>query len=226
MEGALRDCALDGPSGAGRRRLTREAFRSRYVSGTLRRPGKIRAAHWEAFGNFDEGNCKGVSHCVEHRTIGSRIEREGRVDRTIKVAVVGVGRFGRHHTRVYHELPDAVLVGVYDRDAGRAAEVAKEYQCRTFERIEDLFGEVEAASVAVPTEQHADVGERLIEAGIDVLVEKPMARSVAEADRLIATAERHGRILQVGHLERFNPAVAAARTIVHSPLFFLAHRLH
>jgi predicted dehydrogenase len=142
-----------------------------------------------------------------------------------KVAVVGVGRFGRHHARVYHELPDAELVGVYDKDAGRAAEVAKEYHCRSFARLEDLFGAVEAASVAVPTEQHAEVGERLIEAGIDVLIEKPMARSVAEADRLIAAAERRGRILQVGHLERFNPAVAAARGILSTPLFFEVHRL-
>ena len=147
------------------------------------------------------------------------------MDRRIKVAVVGVGRFGRHHARVYHELPDAELVGVYDKDAARAAEVAKEFHCRNFERLENLVGAVEAASVAVPTEQHAEVGERLIEAGIDVLVEKPMARSMAEADRLIAAAERRGRILQVGHLERFNPAVTAARTILTSPLFFEVHRL-
>ena len=147
------------------------------------------------------------------------------MNKPIQVAVVGTGRFGRHHARVYHELPDAELVGVYDRDAARAAEVAQQYQCRSFARLEDLFGAVEAASVAVPTEQHAEVGERLIEAGIDVLIEKPMSRSVAEADRLIAAAERHGRILQVGHLERFNPAVTAARTIVRSPLFFEAHRL-
>ena len=142
-----------------------------------------------------------------------------------QVAVVGVGRFGRHHARVYHELPDAELVGVYDKDSGRAAAVAKEYQCRSFERLEDLFSAVEAASVAVPTEQHAEVGERLIEAGIDVLIEKPMARSVAEADGLIAAAERRGRILQVGHLERFNPAVTAARGILSTPLFFEVHRL-
>ena len=142
-----------------------------------------------------------------------------------KVAVVGVGRFGRHHARVYHELTDAELVGVYDKDAARAAEVAKEYQCRSFERLENLFGAVEAATVAVPTEQHGDIGERLMEAGIDVLVEKPMARSLAEADGLIAAAERHGRILQVGHLERFNPAVTAARGILKTPLFFEVHRL-
>jgi predicted dehydrogenase len=126
---------------------------------------------------------------------------------------------------VYHELPDAELVGVHDKDAARAAEVAKEYGCRSFERLEDLFGVVEAATVAVPTEKHAEVGEQLMEAGIDVLVEKPMARSLAEADTLIAAAERHGRILQVGHLERFNPAVMAARKIVSVPLFFEVHRL-
>lgn len=142
-----------------------------------------------------------------------------------KVAVVGTGRFGRHHARVYHELPDTELVGVYDKDSARVAEVAKEYGCRSFERLDDLFGAVEAATVAVPTEKHAEVGERLMEAGIDVLIEKPMARSLAEADSLIAAAERHGRILQVGHLERFNPAVAAARKVVSTPLFFEVHRL-
>jgi predicted dehydrogenase len=142
-----------------------------------------------------------------------------------QVAVVGAGRFGRHHARVYHELPDAELVGVYDTDPARAAEVAKEYGCRAFERLEDLFGAVEAATVAVPTEKHTQVGERLMNAGIDVLVEKPMARSLVEADALIAAAERHGRILQIGHLERFNPAVMAARKIVSTPLFFEVHRL-
>ena len=147
------------------------------------------------------------------------------MDQAIKVAVVGTGRFGRHHARVYHELPDAELVGVCDQDAARATEVAKEYGCRAFERLEDLFGAVEAATVAVPTERHAEVGERLMEAGIDVLIEKPMARSVAEADSLIAAAERQKRILQVGHLERFNPAVMAARKIVSTPLFFEVHRL-
>jgi len=147
------------------------------------------------------------------------------MDQAIKVAVVGTGRFGRHHARVYHELPDAELVGVCDQDAARATEVAKEYGCRAFERLEDLFGAVEAATVAVPTERHAEVGERLMETGIDVLIEKPMARSVAEADSLIAAAERQKRILQVGHLERFNPAVMAARKIVSTPLFFEVHRL-
>jgi len=142
-----------------------------------------------------------------------------------KVAVVGTGRFGRHHARVYAELPEAELVGVLDRDLARAAAVAAQYGCRCFSRLEDLYGEVEAVSLAVPTEQHAATGQKLLEAGIDVLVEKPMARDVAEADRLIAAAQEHRRILQIGHLERYNPAVLAVRPIVRSPLFFEVHRL-
>jgi predicted dehydrogenase len=142
-----------------------------------------------------------------------------------KVAVIGVGRFGRQHARVYRELPEAELVGVFDANEQRAAEVAHEFQCRQFSRLEDLFGEAEAASLAVPTDRHAAVGQRLMEAGIDVLVEKPMARNPAEAEALIASAKKHQRILQIGHLERFNPAVEAARSIVSSPLFFEVHRL-
>ena len=142
-----------------------------------------------------------------------------------KIVVVGAGRFGQQHARVYHELPEAELVGVFDTDPQRAAEVAEQFQCRKFASLEELIGAVEAASVAVPTEKHAEIGQKLLEAGIDVLVEKPMARSVAEADLLIAAAEKGQRVLQVGHLERFNPAVEAARAIVRSPLFFEAHRL-
>ena len=143
----------------------------------------------------------------------------------VNVAVVGVGQFGQNHARVYHELPEAKLVGVYDTNASRAAEVAQAHGCRTFTAFDELAGEVQAASLAVPTEQHAQVACRLLEAGIDLLVEKPMARTVAEADQIIATAERHNRVLQVGHLERFNPAVEAACAIARSPLFFEAHRL-
>ena len=143
----------------------------------------------------------------------------------IKVAVVGVGKFGENHARVYKELPGADLVGVYDTDVARGAEIGAKHSCRAFASLEELIGQVQAASVAVPTEQHASVTNRLLEAGIDVLVEKPMARTVAQADQMIATAERHQRVLQVGHLERFNPAVEAARAIARSPLFFEAHRL-
>ena len=109
----------------------------------------------------------------------------------IKVAVVGVGQFGQNHARVYHELPQAELVGVYDIDSGRAEAIAKGHGCRAFGSIEELFGQVQAASIAVPTVDHAAVAGRLLDAGVDVLVEKPFARTVAEADQMIATAERH-----------------------------------
>lgn len=143
----------------------------------------------------------------------------------IKVAVVGVGKFGQHHARVYDELPQAELVGVYDTDADRAAQVAAAHHCRTFSTLEELIGQADAATVAVPTEHHAAVASRLLEAGLDVLVEKPMARTLAEADQMIQAAEQRGRILQVGHLERFNPAVEAAGALARVPLFFEVHRL-
>ena len=143
----------------------------------------------------------------------------------VTVAVVGVGQFGQNHARIYHEVPDAKLVGVYDTNSARAAEIAQVHGCSAFASLDELAGQVQAASVAVPTEHHAQVACRLLEAGIDVLVEKPIARTIAEADQIIATAERHKRVLQVGHLERFNPAVEAACGIARSPLFFEAHRL-
>ncbi len=142
-----------------------------------------------------------------------------------KVVVVGVGRFGEQHARVCRELPEAELVGVYDINAARAAEVANQYGCRAFESLEQLAEAARAAVVAVPTERHLTVAQALLNAGLDVLVEKPLARTVAEADQMIATAQAHQRVLQVGHLERFNPAVEAARALARSPLFFEAHRL-
>jgi len=141
------------------------------------------------------------------------------------VAVVGCGEFGRNHARVYREIENVELVGVFDANQDRAALMAQEFQTRPFQDLEELGRAVEAASVAVPTVAHEEVGCRLMEMGIDVLVEKPMARTVAEADQLIAAANRHGRILQVWHVERFNPAVLAVEPIVNRPLFFEVHRL-
>lgn len=145
--------------------------------------------------------------------------------RKIRVAVVGCGEFGRHHARVYREMQNVELVGVLDKDRERAAQIAQEFQTSAFQTLEDLRGRVDAASVAVPTEAHRDTGCELMEMGIDVLVEKPMARTVREADELIAAANKNGRILQVGHVERFNPAVLAIEPIVNRPLFFEVHRL-
>ena len=143
----------------------------------------------------------------------------------IRVAVVGVGDFGRNHVRVYHELDDAELVGVVDTDPERARQVAAEFSTAVLTDLDALAGRVDAASVAVPTVEHAQVGCRLLERGIDVLVEKPMAATLAEADELIAAARKNGRILQVGHLERFNPAVMAVEKVISRPLFFEVHRL-
>jgi predicted dehydrogenase len=143
----------------------------------------------------------------------------------IRVAVVGAGEFGCNHVRVYGELTDVELVGIVDQDGERAEKIAQEFHTKAFQRIEDLSGKVDAATVSVPTLAHAEVGCRLMEMGIDVLVEKPIASTLAEADSLLSSARTHKRILQVGHVERFNPAVLAVEPIVKRPLFFEVHRL-
>jgi predicted dehydrogenase len=143
----------------------------------------------------------------------------------IRVVVVGAGEFGRNHARVYSELPGAELVGIVDINAERAKQVAAEFATQVLPNIESLAGRVDAVSVAVPTAQHAKIGCAILRQGIDVLVEKPMATSLSEADELIAAAAESKRVLQVGHLERFNPAVVAVREIMRRPLFFEVHRL-
>src|SRR5713226_10442919 len=145
--------------------------------------------------------------------------------RKIRVAVVGTGEFGRNHARVYRELEGAELVGVFDENQERAAAVAAEFQTQVLKSLNELSGHADAASVAVPTVAHAEVGCRLLEMGLDVLVEKPMAVNLAEADALLSAAKKNGRILQVGHVERFNPAVIAVEPILNRPLFFEVHRL-
>jgi predicted dehydrogenase len=150
---------------------------------------------------------------------------------TIHVAVVGAGAFGRNHARVYHELseqdPSIKLAAIVDSNLTRAEAVAREYHARAYPSIEQLIQteKIQAASVAVPTIHHLEVASKLMEEGIDVLIEKPLATSLDEADQLVATAERLGRIGQVGHLERFNPAVRATLPLITHPMFFEVHRL-
>ena len=143
-----------------------------------------------------------------------------------------MGTFGRNHARVYHQLAQegfpVRLVGVVDPDTARADAVAREFGCRSFGSIEQLtttHSEVQAASVAVPTIHHLSAAQQLMEAGVDVLIEKPLATSLEDADELIRLAQRHGRIGQVGHLERFNPAVRATLPVITRPMFFEVHRL-
>jgi predicted dehydrogenase len=146
-------------------------------------------------------------------------------EKPIRVAVVGVGEFGRNHVRVWRGLQGAELVGIVDTNAERARQVAAEFGTHVIRDLDALIGRVDAVSLAVPTKDHARIGRQLLDAGMDVLVEKPMAASLKEAGALIASAEGSGRILQIGHLERFNPAVAAAQKIVSRPMFFEVHRL-
>ena len=142
-----------------------------------------------------------------------------------RVAVIGAGAFGRNHIRVVSESPRAALTHVADADAERAREHAAVRGCTAVSDHRELFGKTDAAIIAAPTVHHASIACDLMEAGIDVLVEKPIAVTVAEADRMVETAARCGRILQVGHLERFNPAVTGLERIATVPLFFEVHRM-
>jgi predicted dehydrogenase len=143
----------------------------------------------------------------------------------IRVGVVGVGALGQHHARVYSALPGATLVGVVDTAPGRAEKIAEPLGTRAFTNYTDLFGQVDAVSIATPTTLHADIGEQFLRRGVHVLVEKPIAHTLEDADRLIQAARTNDLVLQVGHLERFNPAVMQLRDIVHRPRFFEAHRM-
>ena len=150
----------------------------------------------------------------------------------IHVAVIGAGAFGKNHARVYHQLAskgEAVkLAAVVDPDVAKADSIATEYGARAFGSLEQMLqtrGEIQAASVVVPTAAHLEISRNLMQCGVDVLIEKPLAASLAEADELIASAQKHSRVAQVGHLERFNPAVRATLPLVTQPMFFEVHRL-
>ena len=147
----------------------------------------------------------------------------------IKVAVVGVGAFGKNHARVYHELQQqgagVELVAVVDSDQAQAQAVASQFGCKALTSFEELRGRVDAASVAVPTVHHLSVAAGLMAAGIDVLIEKPLATTLDEAEELIRLANTNQRIAQAGHLERFNPAVRATLPLITRPMFFEVHRL-
>ncbi len=143
---------------------------------------------------------------------------------SLRVGVVGAGSFGANHLRVLSQLPGVELAGVVDTDAARAAEAALKYGCPVLS-LGELCESAAAAVVATPTVSHTEVGCQLLEAGLDILVEKPVAPDVASARRLCDTASRRGRILQVGHLERFNPAIRALKRAATLPLFFEIHRM-
>lgn len=143
----------------------------------------------------------------------------------LKIGVVGVGRLGRIHARIYGELDSVNLVGVADADANRAAEVAGAFGTEPFTDWRDLLDRADAVSIATPTSTHCEVGCAFLAHGIHVLLEKPMARDLPEADRLLEASRESGAFLQVGHVERFNPALMAAEKVIGAPLFIEVHRL-
>jgi predicted dehydrogenase len=143
----------------------------------------------------------------------------------LPIGVVGVGALGRHHARHLAAAPEAVLVGVHDTDAPRGREVAKATGCRFYGDLDALLADVEAVTVAVPTPSHVSTGLRALEAGRAVLMEKPLAATLEEADALVAAASRRGVPLQVGHVERFNRAVRAARPFLEDVRYLESDRL-
>lgn len=143
----------------------------------------------------------------------------------LPIGVVGVGALGRHHARHLSQLPGVHLVGVCDTDAARAREVAGELGARAFTELDRLLDEVEAVTVAVPTPAHAEVGLRTLSRGIPLLMEKPLAATMDEADALVAAAARRGLLLQVGHIERYNRALRAAEAYLDGPRYIESMRL-
>lgn len=137
----------------------------------------------------------------------------------LKVGVVGVGYFGWFHAEKYAKIPNVELVGVVDIDEARSRDVAEHFSTRPFVNYRDLFNKVQAVSVVVPTPIHYQVARDFIDHGIDVLLEKPMTTSLKEAEVLVEMAEEQNRILQIGHLERFNSAVIALNGLLGNPLF-------
>ena len=143
----------------------------------------------------------------------------------INVGVIGVGYLGRFHAQKYAAMEGVNLVGVADPDRQRAELIARETECRPFIDYQDLLTLVDAVSIVVPTIYHHQIAKDCIAGGIDLLVEKPFTTTLAEADELVAAADRKNLILQVGHLERFNPAVLAMQPFLTHPLFIEAHRI-
>jgi predicted dehydrogenase len=144
---------------------------------------------------------------------------------SLRIAVIGVGHLGKHHARIFSSMAGVELVSVVDKHLGRATEIASEYRTRPSMDPRELMGKVDAVTIAVPTEIHRDVALPFLLSGVPVLVEKPMARSLAEADDMIAAAAKARALLAVGHTERFNPAVAVAREHLTDPRFIEVHRL-
>ena len=143
----------------------------------------------------------------------------------VKVGIVGVGHLGSIHAKVYSKLPNVDLVGVCDCNLERALEIGKKYHTRSYADYEDLFDKVEAASIVVPTSLHYNIAKEFLNSGIHVLIEKPITKTLSEADELIEIAQKKNLIIQVGHVERFNAAILALEKYLKKPKFVECQRL-
>jgi predicted dehydrogenase len=143
----------------------------------------------------------------------------------IPIVVIGVGEHGRNHARELRQVEGAELTGVFDINPDRTREAALEFGVKAFGSLEEALAAARAVSVVIPTNQHAELAHGAFDRGVDVLLEKPITRTLEEADGLIRRAEAEKRILQIGHVERFNPGVVAAKAITKDPVFFEVHRL-
>lgn len=143
----------------------------------------------------------------------------------LRVGVVGVGYLGKFHAQKYHQMPDVDLVGVVDPDARQGRNIARDNDTAFYQSHPALFGKVDAVSIAAPTPEHFAIAKAFLERNVDVLIEKPITSRLEDADELIQIAESRDRIIQVGHLERFNPAVVALEGKIKQPRFIESHRL-
>jgi len=143
----------------------------------------------------------------------------------LRVAVIGVGHLGQHHARIYSSIDDVDLVGVVDIDHERGKEIAEKYDTDFYPDLDDIIDKIDAASIVVPTEDHYEVGRRLINAGIDCLIEKPMVQTLEQAEKLYSLSEDGNVLLQVGHIERFNTAFVTAREYIDDPHYIEVQRM-
>ncbi|MBS1112641.1 MAG: putative dehydrogenase [Nitrospirae bacterium] len=143
----------------------------------------------------------------------------------IRVGVIGVGYLGQHHARIYSEIEEAELVGVADLQKDKAETIAGNYHCKAMNDYRDMLSEVDALSIVTPTTTHYPIALDCLKSGKDILIEKPITVTVKDADHLIRESESSGRIIQVGHLERYNPAVLAATDFFRKPVFIESERL-
>ena len=144
---------------------------------------------------------------------------------SLRIGVIGVGYLGQHHVRIFSELEDVTLTGIFDLDAARAGEIARKFGCRAYDDLEDLIAVSDAVSIVTPTTTHHKIALACLKAGKDIFIEKPITENLEEAREIITEADLRGRILQVGHLERYNPAIVAATALIRAPQFVEAERL-